>query len=175
MTTTVAPSTPAAADPGSQGSTLGHVRHVLSENPVTLLAAGLFVGFVLMALVGPWLVPYDPLASNASRALESPSAAHWFGTDALGRDIFSRVVVATRLDMGIAFAAVAMSFVIGMPLGLAAGFLGGWWDRIISRVADCASSGQVSSAARSDGVVADDRDVEVVKSAAGESWRVDAL
>lgn len=136
MTTTVAPPTAAAADPGSQGSTLGHVRHVLSENPVTLLAAGLFVAFVVVALVGPWLVPYDPLASNASRALESPSAAHWFGTDALGRDIFSRVVVATRLDLGIAFAAVAMSFVIGMPLGLAAGFLGGWWDRIISRLAD---------------------------------------
>jgi peptide/nickel transport system permease protein len=136
MTTTAAPSTAAPADPAAQGSTLGHVRHVLSENPVTLLAAGLFVAFVVMALVGPWLVPYDPLASNASRALEPPSAAHWFGTDALGRDIFSRVVVATRLDLGIAFAAVAMSFVIGMPLGLAAGFLGGWWDRIVSRLAD---------------------------------------
>jgi peptide/nickel transport system permease protein len=139
VTTTAAPSTAAAeaaAAPGAQGSTLGHVRHVLSESPVTLLAAGLFVAFVVMALVGPWLVPYDPLASNASRALEPPSAAHWFGTDALGRDIFSRVVVATRLDLGIAFAAVAMSFVIGMPLGLAAGFLGGWWDRIVSRLAD---------------------------------------
>jgi peptide/nickel transport system permease protein len=139
VTTTAAPSTAAAeaaTAPGAQGSTLGNVRHVLSENPVTLLAAGLFVAFVVMALVGPWLVPYDPLASNASRALEPPSAAHWFGTDALGRDIFSRVVVATRLDLGIAFAAVAMSFVIGMPLGLAAGFLGGWWDRIVSRLAD---------------------------------------
>ena len=117
-------------------TTLTHARHVLSENPVTLLAAGLFVLFVLMALVGPWLVPFDPLASNSAMALQPPSGAHWFGTDALGRDIFSRVVVATRLDLGIAFGAVMLSFVLGMPLGLAAGFFGGWWERIITRGAD---------------------------------------
>jgi len=117
-------------------TTLAHARHVLSENPVTLLAAGLFVLFVLMALVGPWLVPFDPLASNSAMALQPPSGAHWFGTDALGRDIFSRVVVATRLDLGIAFGAVLLSFVLGMPLGLAAGFFGGWWERIITRGAD---------------------------------------
>jgi peptide/nickel transport system permease protein len=117
-------------------STLGHVKHVLTENPVTLLAAILCAVFVLMALIGPYVVPYDPLASNAARALEAPSADHWFGTDALGRDIFSRVVVATRLDLGIALGAVLLSFVIGMPLGLAAGFLGGWWERIVTRGAD---------------------------------------
>jgi peptide/nickel transport system permease protein len=113
-----------------------HVRHVLSENPVTMAAAALFVMFVLMAVFGPWIVPHDPLASNAGKALQPPSAEHWFGTDAVGRDIFSRVVVATRLDLGIAFSAVLMSFLIGMPLGLAAGFFGGWWDRLITRMAD---------------------------------------
>jgi peptide/nickel transport system permease protein len=116
--------------------TLRHIRHVLSENPVTLLAAVLFALLVLVALFGPYIVPYDPLASNSDVALQPPSAAHWFGTDALGRDIFSRVVVATRLDLGIAVSAVAVSFLIGMPLGLAAGFFGGWWDRIVSRGAD---------------------------------------
>jgi peptide/nickel transport system permease protein len=116
--------------------TLKHAKHVLSENPVTLLAAALFAMFVLMALFGPLLVPYDPLASNTDVALQPPSAAHWFGTDALGRDIFSRTVVATRLDLGIAVSAVLVSFVIGMPLGLAAGFFGGWWDRIVTRGAD---------------------------------------
>lgn len=113
-----------------------HLRHVVSENPVTLLAAILFMLFVAMALVGPWLVPYDPLASNSAQALKPPSMLHWFGTDSLGRDIFSRVIVATRLDLGIAFSAVFLSFVIGMPLGLAAGFFGGWWDRIITRLSD---------------------------------------
>jgi len=120
----------------SGGSTASHIRHVLSENPVTLVAGALFALLVVVALLGPWLVPYDPLASNASAALKPPSASHWFGTDALGRDIFSRVVVATRLDLGIAFAAVLLSFVIGMPLGLAAGFFGGWWERIVTRGAD---------------------------------------
>ncbi len=125
---------PAPAAQTSSGAS--HLRHVLSENPVTILATGLFVVFVMMALFGPWLVSFDPLASNSSVALKPPSTTHWFGTDALGRDIFSRVVVATRLDLGIAFSAVFISFVIGMPLGLAAGFFGGWWDRIISRASD---------------------------------------
>ncbi|MBT9486201.1 MAG: ABC transporter permease [Rubrivivax sp.] len=116
--------------------TFKHIRHVLAENPVTLGATALFMVFVLLALFGPSLVPYDPLASNAAVALQPPSGAHWFGTDSLGRDIFSRTIVATRLDLGIAVAAVAVSFVLGMPLGLAAGFFGGWWDRIVTRVSD---------------------------------------
>jgi peptide/nickel transport system permease protein len=116
--------------------TLKHIKHVLSENPVTMLAAALFALFVLIALVGPALVPYDPLASNATAALQPPSAAHWFGTDALGRDIFSRTMVATRLDLGIAVSAVVLSFALGIGLGLAAGFFGGWWDTLITRTSD---------------------------------------
>jgi len=117
-------------------ATFKHVRYVLAENPVTLFAFVLFSVFVLIALVGPWIVPYDPLATNTALALKPPSMAHWFGTDAVGRDIFSRVIVATRLDFGIAISAVAISFVLGIALGLAAGFFGGWWDRIINRLAD---------------------------------------
>lgn len=117
-------------------ATFKHVRYVLSENPVTLAAALLFATFVLLALIGPAIAPYDPLASDAAAAMQPPSAAHWFGTDSLGRDIFSRVIVATRLDLGIAVSAVALSFVLGVALGLAAGFLGGWWDRIVTRVSD---------------------------------------
>ena len=117
-------------------ATFKHVRYVLAENPVTLFAFVLFSLFVLIALVGPWIVPYDPLATNTALALKPPSMANWFGTDALGRDILSRVIVATRLDFGIAISAVALSFVLGIALGLAAGFFGGWWDRIINRLAD---------------------------------------
>ncbi len=116
--------------------TLRHIRHVLDENPVTKLAAALFAVFVLLALFGPWIVPYDPLASDRGAALQPPSAAHWFGTDALGRDIFSRTIVATRLDLGIAVAAVSLSFVVGIALGLAAGYFGGWWDTGVTRLAD---------------------------------------
>ena len=117
-------------------STLRHARHVLADNPVTLVATALFTLFVLLALAGPWLAPYDPLATNTAMALQPPSAAHWFGTDALGRDILSRTLVATRLDLGIAVAAVAASFVVGIPLGLAAGYFGGWWDVAVTRLSD---------------------------------------
>ena len=117
-------------------ATFKHIKYVLGENPVTLFAFVLFTLFVALALVGPWVAPYDPLVTDTASALQPPSMAHWFGTESVGRDILSRVIVATRLDFGIAISAVALSFVFGMALGLAAGFFGGWWDRIISRMAD---------------------------------------
>jgi peptide/nickel transport system permease protein len=116
--------------------TLRHAAYVLGENPVTGLAFALFSVFVLLAALGPAIAPYDPLASDTARALTGPSSAHWFGTDQLGRDIFSRVVVATRLDLGIAMIAVALAFTAGTLLGLAAGYCGGWADRIIGRAVD---------------------------------------
>jgi peptide/nickel transport system permease protein len=123
-----------AARPAS--SAWRHARYVISQNPVTGLAFALFAMYVLMALVGPWLAPYDPLASNSSAAMQAPSFKHWFGTDSIGRDIFSRVLVATRLDFGIALAAVSLSFVAGISLGILSGYYGGWVDLVIGRFAD---------------------------------------
>jgi peptide/nickel transport system permease protein len=117
-------------------ATMRHARYVVGENPVTGLAFALFVLIVLVALIGPYLVPIDPLASDTVAALKPPSLRHWFGTDQLGRDIFSRVVVATRLDFGIAVWSVVLVFVMGGLAGVAAGFFGGWTDRIVGRVAD---------------------------------------
>ncbi len=117
-------------------ATMGHVRYVVSENPVTFFAFVLFIAFVILALVGPWIVPYDPLASDTVNAMQAPSRAHWFGTDHLGRDILSRIIVATRLDFGIAVSAVALSFVVGSAFGCLAGFYGGWTDRVVGRTAD---------------------------------------
>jgi peptide/nickel transport system permease protein len=117
-------------------ATVRHARYVIGENPVTGLAFALFVLIVLVALVGPTIVPIDPLASDTVEALKSPSLRHWFGTDQLGRDIFSRVVVATRLDFGIAVWSVVLVFVMGGLAGVAAGFFGGWIDRIVGRIAD---------------------------------------
>lgn len=116
--------------------TLRHLRYVVTENPVTLLAFSIFGLMAIAAVFGPLLVPYDPLATNTLVALEPPSWEYWFGTDHLGRDVFSRVVVATRLDLAIAISAVALSFLVGSALGAIAGFYGGWADRIISRVID---------------------------------------
>ncbi|GAB5376825.1 MAG: ABC transporter permease [Acuticoccus sp.] len=117
-------------------STFGHILYVLKDNPVTLIAFVMFAIIIAMALVGPSLVPYDPLASNAANALQPPSWAHWFGTDNLGRDVFSRVVVSTRLDLTISVAAVALSFVAGSVLGGLAGYYGGWLDAGLSRILD---------------------------------------
>jgi len=113
-----------------------HGRYVIGENPVTGFAFALFVVIVFAAVFGPLVVPYDPLASDTAAALKGPSAAHWFGTDQLGRDVFSRVVVATRLDFVIALASVALVFAMGGLAGVAAGFFGGWTDRIVGRLAD---------------------------------------
>ena len=82
-------------------------RSILSALAIGF-AFGLLVVILFAAVFGPWIVPYDPLASNTASALKPPSAAHWFGTDQLGRDIFSRVIVATRLDVFIAVASVAL-------------------------------------------------------------------
>jgi peptide/nickel transport system permease protein len=135
---TVAPTAEPAAPTRTSGLTavIEHTRYVLGENRVTGFAFGLLVVIILAAVLGPWLVPYDPLASDTAAALTAPSAAHWFGTDQLGRDIFSRVIVATRLDTFIAVASVALVFLMGGLAGVAAGFFGGWTDRIVGRIAD---------------------------------------
>jgi peptide/nickel transport system permease protein len=126
----------APAKPAPQASLLRHARYVIGENPVTGIAFAMFVVIAACAILGPAIAPYDPLASDTSAALQRPSAAHWFGTDQLGRDVLSRVMVATRLDFAIAVFSVALVFVLGGLSGVAAGFFGGWTDRIVGRIAD---------------------------------------
>lgn len=116
--------------------TLRHARYVMGENLVTFGAFIFFFAMVLFAIFGEAIAPYNPLTSNSALALQPPSFAHWFGTDELGRDVLSRVIVATRLDLGIAVVAVALSFVLGSILGTCAAYFGGWCDRIISRLID---------------------------------------
>jgi peptide/nickel transport system permease protein len=111
-------------------------RHAFAENPLTLVALVIFTLLLLCAILGPSLVPYDPLMTDSNARMVPPSWQHWFGTDHLGRDIFSRVVVAARLDLGMAVTAVAASFVIGTSLGAIAGYRGGFVDQLIGRVFD---------------------------------------
>ena len=91
----------------SSGGAARHAAYVLRSNPVTAVAAAGVAALLLTALLAPWLVPYDPVASNVPNALQPPSAAHWAGTDQLGRDIWSRLIAGSRLDLAIAFSAVA--------------------------------------------------------------------
>jgi peptide/nickel transport system permease protein len=128
--------TQAASQPREAGSAWRHARHVITGNPVTALAFTLFFLLLLCAVFGPFLTPYDPLASDTAASLQAPSWAHPFGTDQLGRDILSRVIVATRLDMTVAIASVVLVFALGGLAGVAAGYFGGWTDRVVGRVAD---------------------------------------
>src|SRR6195256_6986330 len=132
----VEPVAPAPVRTSGLTAIFEHTRYVLGENRVTGFAFGLLVVILFAALFGPYVVPYDPLASDTAAALKSPSAAHWFGTDQLGRDIFSRVIVATRLDTFIAVASVVLVFLMGGLAGISAGYFGGWTDRIVGRIAD---------------------------------------
>ena len=122
--------------PPKQTSIVAHARHVIGANPVTGFAFALFALIVLCAIFGPLITPYDPLASDVVAKLQPPSVHHWFGTDEYGRDILSRVMVATRLDLGIAVFSVALVFALGGLSGVAAGFFGGWTDLIVGRIAD---------------------------------------
>ena len=113
-----------------------HVLFVLRGNPVTAVAAAGTALLVLAAILAPWLAPYDPVASNVAQALQPPGAAHWAGTDQLGRDILSRILVATRLDLFIATSAVSLSFVAGAVVGGFCGYRGGRLDRWVGRFVD---------------------------------------
>ena len=118
------------------GGNRRHITYILRSNPVTAVAfAGAGI-LVLVAMLAPWLVPYDPIASDVKQALQPPSAAHWAGTDQLGRDIFSRIISATRLDLVIAISAVGLSFAAGAVIGGFCGYSGGRLDRWVGRVVD---------------------------------------
>ena len=118
------------------GEWFRHFRYVMAENPVTLIAFCMFLMLIVFAVFGPSITPYDPLASDTGNGLKPPSWSHWFGTDNLGRDVLSRVIVATRLDLIIAVSAVAISFAIGSVLGSLSGYYGGWTDRVVGRFTD---------------------------------------
>ena len=92
--------------------------------------------YLLIAIIGPELTPYDPIKLNPGATLAPPSAEFRFGTDKFGRDILTRVVHATRLDLGIAFSVAVSAFVIGSLIGALAGYYGGWLDDIIMRFVD---------------------------------------
>ena len=98
-------------------ATLKHARHVVTGNPITGFSFTLFVLLLVCALFGPYLVPYDPLATNTAVALKPPSLHHLMGTDQLGRDLLSRVVVATRLDMAVAIWKVHAAHGFFLPAG----------------------------------------------------------
>ncbi|KWV57765.1 diguanylate cyclase [Bradyrhizobium macuxiense] len=92
--------------------------------------------FILLALFAPLIVPYDPVATSWSLVRKAPSAQHWFGTDELGRDVLARVVFGARASLLAGVISVGIALLIGVPLGLLAGYRGGFIDALISRITD---------------------------------------
>src|SRR5688500_11840252 len=92
--------------------------------------------FVLVALLAPWLAPYDPVATSWSLVRAAPSGAHPFGADELGRDMLSRIIWGTRASLLAGVVSVAISISLGVPIGMLAGYLGRWVDALISRITD---------------------------------------
>jgi peptide/nickel transport system permease protein len=86
----------------------------------------------IVALAAPWLAPYDPVAQNLPARLLAPTAAHWMGTDELGRDILSRIIFGTRVSMLVSVCVVFGAGVIGLAIGAVAGYFGGWFDRFVN-------------------------------------------
>lgn len=115
---------------------LGLVLDELAGSPLMKLGTGL-VGLALFtALIGPLLAPYDPTAIDLDVRLQGPSAAHWLGTDELGRDLLSRLLHGARVSLAIGVSIVALSATLGTLIGSYAGLKGGWVDAMIMRATD---------------------------------------
>ncbi|RJT89604.1 ABC transporter permease [Cryobacterium melibiosiphilum] len=105
------------------------------KNPLAISGTVIVVLWLLVTVFAPWLAPFDPLAQESARLL-APNGTNWFGTDALGRDVFSRVIAGTRTSIPVAMILVVISLLFGTVLGAVAGFLGTAVDEVIMRVTD---------------------------------------
>ncbi|MBO1331169.1 ABC transporter permease [Streptomyces sp. VRA16 Mangrove soil] len=108
----------------------------LRKNKLAMTGAVIAVVFVLAALFAPLVAPYDPARPDFENVLAAPSWAHWLGTDDLGRDQLSRVVFGARASMQVGVLAVVLAFLVGVPLGLLAGYYGKIADSVVSRITD---------------------------------------
>ncbi|MHB9757920.1 ABC transporter permease [Streptomyces sp. BYX5S] len=122
---------------GIRARTAGNAKlRALRKNKLAMTGAVIAAVFVLAALFAPLVAPYDPARADFGHVLAAPSWSHWLGTDDLGRDQLSRVVYGARASMQVGVLAVALAFVIGVPLGLLAGYYGKVADSVVSRVTD---------------------------------------
>jgi peptide/nickel transport system permease protein len=109
---------------------------LLLRNPVTVVSAVVLVVVVVIAVTANWIAPYGINDVDVPSALQGPSGAHWFGTDELGRDVLSRVLVAVQASMKVAIVSVAFALVVGVTIGILAGYRGGWIDTVFMRIVD---------------------------------------
>jgi peptide/nickel transport system permease protein len=109
---------------------------LIRRYPLMLAGALIVATVVLLALLAPWIAPYDPAEINVKAILMAPSWSHWCGTDTLGRDVFSRMLFGARVSLAVGFIAVGISLIIGLALGAVAGYAGERTDALIMRATD---------------------------------------
>jgi len=107
-----------------------------ARNQLAVAGGVVVAALVLLAVLAPVLAPWDPNRTDTRRVLDSPSRAHWFGTDQLGRDVLSRVLYGSRVSLAVGFVSVGIATLIGILLGAAAGYRGGMTDGVIMRLVD---------------------------------------
>jgi len=123
-------------NPASVMSGAHRALRLISQNPITFMGLLMVTLVVLVAIFAPLLANHDPYRVNPLAAYQAPSSKHWFGTDHVGMDVYSRVVFAARTDLSIAFFATLISMLIGVPLGVIAGYKGGLVETLIMRTID---------------------------------------
>ena len=136
MTTSYTPAPATGARPKARRRRDSRVLKRLLHNKVAMASIVVLLLLVVIAATGSILAPYDPNAVSLSLRLTGPSGAHWLGTDELGRDVLSRLIVATRVDLLASAQAVGLALLIGVPLGIVAGYVGGVTDALLSRIID---------------------------------------
>lgn len=136
MTTTDATGMAATAAHEAVRSPLREFWRKFRRNRTAMAAGICLLALALAAAAAPWIAPFDPAAFDYDRILEGPSADHWAGTDAYGRDIFSRILWGARISLSVGLLSVLLGGVAGVALGLIAGFRGGWIDSLIMRICD---------------------------------------
>jgi peptide/nickel transport system permease protein len=108
----------------------------LQRNRLAMAGAIVVMALLLVSLLAPWIAPHNPTEINAWQILSPPSGSHWFGTDELGRDVFSRVLYGSRISLKVGFVAIGIAVVVGSAIGLVAGYYGGWLDSLLMRGVD---------------------------------------
>ncbi|MFW2543701.1 ABC transporter permease [Primorskyibacter sp. 2E107] len=112
------------------------IARAFARNPLAMLGAAIIALLVIVALFAPWLAPYSPVGQNLGDRLLPPSAAHWMGTDELGRDILSRIIHGARITLLIVVMVAVISAPLGLIIGAVAGYFGGWVDRVLMALTD---------------------------------------
>jgi peptide/nickel transport system permease protein len=120
---------------GEAGQGLKTLKRLLRRSGA-LFGLAVVAFFVLIALAAPWIAPHDPLATSWSAVRGAPSATYLFGADELGRDVLSRIIWGARASILAGLVSVSISLALGVPIGMAAGYLGRWVDALISRITD---------------------------------------